>query len=62
MIARTVIGLATNLSISTVAEGVESQGTWDILESLGCHQAQGYLLGRPMPATQFEAFLGNYQR
>ncbi|MFM7534537.1 MAG: putative bifunctional diguanylate cyclase/phosphodiesterase [Acidimicrobiales bacterium] len=62
VIARTVIGLATNLSISTVAEGVESQGTWDILESLGCHQAQGYLLGRPMPATQFEAFLGNYQR
>ncbi len=62
VIARTVIGLATNLSISTVAEGVESQGTWDILESLGCHQAQGYLLGRPMPATQFEAFLGDYQR
>jgi diguanylate cyclase (GGDEF)-like protein len=57
VIARTVIGLAANLSLSCVAEGVEDDATWELLRALGCQEAQGYLLARPMPAPQVEHFL-----
>jgi EAL domain-containing protein (putative c-di-GMP-specific phosphodiesterase class I) len=36
-----------------VAEGVESAEVWDLLESLGCDEAQGYYVSRPMPAGDF---------
>ncbi len=57
VIARSVIGLATNLGLSCVAEGVETVGTWDILAELGCTEAQGYYLARPMAAADLEAFV-----
>jgi EAL domain-containing protein (putative c-di-GMP-specific phosphodiesterase class I) len=37
-----------------VAEGVETQHAWDELTALGCDSAQGYLLGRPVPAAELE--------
>jgi diguanylate cyclase len=40
-----------------VAEGVESQDAWRQLEALGCDTAQGYYLGRPMPAADLEHWL-----
>jgi diguanylate cyclase (GGDEF)-like protein/PAS domain S-box-containing protein len=43
-----VIGLARALDLEVVAEGVETKEQLDLLRRLGCHQAQGYLLGRPM--------------
>ena len=49
-IVRSVLDLASNLELSVVAEGVEDQVTWDRLRRLGCDQAQGYHLSRPMPA------------
>jgi diguanylate cyclase (GGDEF)-like protein len=57
VIARTVIGLAGNLSLSCVAEGVEDQHTWDLLRALGCEEAQGYHLARPLPAAELQDFL-----
>jgi diguanylate cyclase (GGDEF)-like protein/PAS domain S-box-containing protein len=45
----TLITLANQLSLTTVAEGVETQTQFDSLRRLGCDHAQGYLLGRPMP-------------
>jgi len=39
-----------------VAEiGVETQEQFDLLHGLGCRQMQGYFLGKPMPAGEFEA-------
>jgi diguanylate cyclase (GGDEF)-like protein len=52
-IVRSSIRLAHDLGLSVVAEGVEDDETLERLTALGCDQAQGYLLARPMPATAF---------
>jgi len=49
IIVRTIIGLAHNLGLSIVAEGVETPQQLAMIRALLCDQAQGYLLGRPMP-------------
>jgi EAL domain-containing protein (putative c-di-GMP-specific phosphodiesterase class I) len=41
------------MRLETVAEGVESVDVLPLLRRLGCTSAQGYALGRPMPAEQF---------
>ena len=52
-IVRSTIDLAHNLGLSVVAEGVENSRTWDMLRELNCDQAQGYHMGKPMPADAF---------
>ncbi|MGB2721257.1 MAG: EAL domain-containing protein [Rhodococcus sp. (in: high G+C Gram-positive bacteria)] len=49
-IVRSTIDLARSLGVRVMAEGVEDAGTLDALRELGCDGAQGYILGRPMPA------------
>ncbi|MCB0916996.1 MAG: EAL domain-containing protein [Actinobacteria bacterium] len=46
-IVATIISLAHDLGLTTVAEGVETPEQLDILALRGCDRAQGYLLGRP---------------
>lgn len=58
VIVRSTIDLGHNLGLRVVAEGVEDQATWDKLAALGCDIAQGYYLGRPMPAADFLRWLG----
>jgi len=48
-IVRSVIGLCQELGIETVAEGIETREQLTAVRTLGCHQGQGYLLGRPLP-------------
>ena len=57
MIVRSTIDLAHNLGLSTVAEGVEDDQTWDLVARLGCDSIQGYHLARPMPAAEMSAWL-----
>ncbi|WP_440957847.1 putative bifunctional diguanylate cyclase/phosphodiesterase [Oceanicaulis sp. LC35] len=45
-----VVTLAHNLEIPVLAEGVETTDQLDILNMMGCEQAQGYLIGRPGPS------------
>ena len=52
-IVRSTIDLAHNLGLTVVAEGVENAKTWDMLRELNCDQAQGYHMGKPMPADAF---------
>ena len=52
-IVRSTIDLAHNLGLTVVAEGVENSRTWDMLRELNCDQAQGYHMGKPMPADAF---------
>jgi EAL domain-containing protein (putative c-di-GMP-specific phosphodiesterase class I) len=51
-LASSVIGLAHALHAEVVAEGVERREDLDIMVSLGCDHAQGFLLARPAPAGQ----------
>ncbi len=50
-IVRSTIELSHNLGLTVVAEGVEDQATLDTLRALGCDRAQGYHIGRPVPAA-----------
>jgi predicted signal transduction protein with EAL and GGDEF domain len=51
------VALARSLGLTTVAEGIEELETLDELRRLGCQQAQGYLLCRPVPAAELRAFI-----
>jgi diguanylate cyclase (GGDEF)-like protein/PAS domain S-box-containing protein len=54
---RAIVELARALNMATVAEGVERQDQLDVLRSIGCDMAQGYLIARPMPPGAFGTFL-----
>jgi diguanylate cyclase (GGDEF)-like protein len=56
-IVRATVDLSHNLGLRVVAEGVEDTETWAKLAELHCDLAQGYLLGRPAPADDFERWL-----
>ena len=51
-IAETIVMLGHKLGMKAVAEGVETPAHWDLLETLGCDWAQGYLIARPMPGDE----------
>ncbi len=51
-IARTVISLAENLNLVSVAEGIETVEQLDFLRAHGCAIGQGYLIARPTPAAE----------
>jgi diguanylate cyclase (GGDEF)-like protein/PAS domain S-box-containing protein len=57
-IIQTIIGMANNLSIEVIAEGVETYAQRDFLAKAGCTLYQGYLFGRPVPLKAFTASLG----
>jgi EAL domain-containing protein (putative c-di-GMP-specific phosphodiesterase class I) len=52
-IVRSTIDLAHNLSLRTVAEGVETAEAMAWLSERGCDVAQGYYISRPLPEDQF---------
>ena len=52
------IGLAHSLGLRIVAEGVETTVTYAELARLGCDQAQGYVISRPVPAAELDGWLG----
>ncbi|HTU82396.1 MAG TPA: bifunctional diguanylate cyclase/phosphodiesterase, partial [Candidatus Acidoferrales bacterium] len=61
-IAKAVIELAHSLGRSVVAEGVENARQLAWLQRAGCDFAQGYFLGRPMGADQFDSWIGQRAR
>jgi len=57
IIVRSTVELAHNLGLQVLAEGVEDQDILTLLQNLGCDQAQGYHIGKPMPPKEFEKLL-----
>lgn len=55
-IVRAVIALGASLGIATTAEGVETEEQMQALHAQGCHEAQGFLVGRPMPESEIRRF------
>lgn len=51
------VEMAHSLDQAVVAEGVETDDVLGFLRGIGCDEAQGYLIAKPMPAEEFEAFL-----
>jgi diguanylate cyclase (GGDEF)-like protein len=54
-LVRTLVELGLQLGLSVIAEGVETDEQQTIVQSLGCEAVQGYLVGRPCPAGEFDA-------
>jgi len=56
-IVNAIINLAQSLGLKTIAEGVETEAQMAMLREQGCNEIQGYHVGRPMAAAQFEAWV-----
>ncbi|WP_341971309.1 EAL domain-containing protein [Roseateles sp. PN1] len=56
-IAQMVINLGRGLGLTVIAEGIETEEQRQQLLALGCHEGQGYLFARPMPAEQLERWM-----
>lgn len=54
IIVQTIIGMATNLGMEVIAEGVETEDQCAFLKQHGCLSYQGYLFSRPVPFEKFE--------
>jgi diguanylate cyclase (GGDEF)-like protein len=54
-----IVSIAQALSITVVAEGVETEEQRDYLLAQGCSLQQGYLIGRPMPAERMAALMAD---
>ncbi len=61
VIVQTIIGMANNLGLNVIAEGVETEAQLDFLKRSGCSSYQGYLFGKPMPIEEFERELRDDQ-
>ncbi len=59
-IVESTITLAHNLGLTVVAEGVETDDALEFLQQAGCDQVQGYLRGRPAPASQLGTWIDGH--
>ena len=57
VIVQTIIGMARNLGLEVIAEGVETVAQQEFLALHGCTLFQGYLFSKPIPLAAFEAML-----
>lgn len=57
LIVRSTIELAHSLGLEVVAEGVETKEIWDQLQAMGCDEAQGYYMSKPLPAEDLTRWL-----
>ncbi len=60
IMVKTLVSLASNLSLKTVAEGVEDAETLSLLKQFNCTKAQGFYMSKALPAEDFEIWLETY--
>ena len=61
-ISRAIIGLAHNLGLEVVAEGVETERQLAFLREHGCDYGQGFLFGRPLEGRELDAYIAAHVR
>jgi len=61
VIVNSIIDLSHNLGLRVIAEGVEDRRIWRMLNDKGCDYAQGFFMGKPMPAHEFDLWLKNWR-
>ncbi|KJZ54430.1 putative bifunctional diguanylate cyclase/phosphodiesterase [Pseudomonas fluorescens] len=61
-IVRAIIQLGKSLGMQVIAEGVETAEQETYIISEGCHEGQGYLYSKPLPARELSAYLKQAQR
>ena len=61
-IVRASLEMARQLGMKTVAEGVENIDDWRFLRAAGCDLAQGYFIGRPMPADDIPGWIDAWEQ
>lgn len=54
VVVKHIVEMCREMGAQSVAEGVETNEQLELLRSLGCDQAQGYLYSQPVPCTEFE--------
>lgn len=59
-IVRSTIQLAHELGLHVVAEGVENEASWKVLQALQCDELQGYFFSKPLPISDFTDYLNNH--
>jgi EAL domain-containing protein (putative c-di-GMP-specific phosphodiesterase class I) len=63
VILESALGMARQLGLATVAEGIETMEDWRLLQQAGCQVGQGWLTAKAMPADQFRDWLrGHHAR
>jgi len=60
-IVRSTIHLAHELGLRVVAEGVENEDSWRVLQSMHCDELQGFFFSKPLPVSDFIDYLNNYE-
>ncbi|MDH5258899.1 MAG: EAL domain-containing protein, partial [Gammaproteobacteria bacterium] len=55
------VALAKKLNLKIVAEGVENQADWDLIEKLECDMIQGYFVSKPMPGDEIVAWKKSWE-
>lgn len=61
-IVKSTIDLGHNMGLRVVAEGVENIEVMNLLKELGCDQAQGYYISKPMASTDLPAWLATWRQ
>jgi EAL domain-containing protein (putative c-di-GMP-specific phosphodiesterase class I) len=56
-LCQTIVAMARQLKLRTVAEGIEEQGELEVMREIGCDAGQGYLFQRPVATDEFAQFL-----
>jgi diguanylate cyclase (GGDEF)-like protein len=59
-IVRAIVDLGRHLGLDVVAEGVEDQQAWDLLQEMGCDVVQGWHLSRAMPTDELVPWLRSH--
>ncbi len=57
VVVRAIVGMAKQLDLHIVAEGIETERQMEFLHGLGCHTGQGYLFSKPISNAQFMEIL-----